>query len=160
MSLHWVHLEQVTLLVFFPTIGLMQETKKNPTDKLHTRTNFQCFVNKALRSAFKKPIISMPSLLRGLRTMSLAKSVPDRLKPQECERTKLRESPPVPYIPEKDKVQEEDAKVEKPPNQDIVGEGHHTQLSCVAQEWDPRGLSHACDSSTGCHQEAWSLQGL
>ncbi len=27
--------------------------------------------------------------------------------------------------------------VEKPPNQDFIGEGHHTQLSCVAWEWDP-----------------------
>jgi hypothetical protein len=39
--------------------------------------------------------------------MSLTKSVPDGLKPQECKRTKLHEPPPVPYNPEKDKVQEE-----------------------------------------------------
>jgi hypothetical protein len=39
--------------------------------------------------------------------MSLAKSVSDGLKPQECERTKLREQMPVPDIPKKDKVQEE-----------------------------------------------------
>jgi hypothetical protein len=39
--------------------------------------------------------------------MSLAKSVLDGLKPQECKRTKLREPPPIPYIPKKDKVQEE-----------------------------------------------------
>ncbi len=39
--------------------------------------------------------------------MSLAISGPDGLKPQECERTKLREPPPIPYIPKKDKVQEE-----------------------------------------------------
>jgi hypothetical protein len=38
--------------------------------------------------------------------MSLAKSVPDKLKPQECERTKLREPPLIPYIPKKDEVQE------------------------------------------------------
>jgi hypothetical protein len=37
--------------------------------------------------------------------MSLAKSVPKGLCPQECERTKLCEPPPVPYIPEKDEVQ-------------------------------------------------------
>ncbi len=43
--------------------------------------------------------------------MSLAKSVPNGLNPQECERTKLREPPPVPFIPEKDKVQEEVAKL-------------------------------------------------
>ncbi len=43
--------------------------------------------------------------------MSLAKSVPGALNPQECKRTKLCEPPPVPYIPEKDKVQEEVAKL-------------------------------------------------
>jgi hypothetical protein len=43
--------------------------------------------------------------------MSLLKSVPEGLKPQECERTKLREPPPVPYVPTKDEVQEEVAKL-------------------------------------------------
>jgi hypothetical protein len=43
--------------------------------------------------------------------MSLAKSVPDGLSPQEFERTKLREPPPVPYVPTKDEVQEEVAKL-------------------------------------------------
>ena len=43
--------------------------------------------------------------------MSLAKSVPDGLKPCECERTKLCEPPPFPYIPEKDKVQKEVTKL-------------------------------------------------
>jgi hypothetical protein len=65
-----------------------------------------------LRSPFKKLIVSTPNLLRGLRTMSLMKSVPEGLNPQECERTKLREPLPVPYIPEKDKVQEEVAKLQ------------------------------------------------
>ncbi len=43
--------------------------------------------------------------------MSLAKSVPKGLNPQECEQTKQREPPPVPYIPKKDEVQEEVAKL-------------------------------------------------
>ncbi len=43
--------------------------------------------------------------------MSLAKSVPNGLNPQECERTKLRKQTPVPYIPKKDKAQEEAAKL-------------------------------------------------
>jgi hypothetical protein len=33
--------------------------------------------------------------------------VPDGLKPQECKRIKLHEPPPVPYVPEKDEVQDE-----------------------------------------------------
>ncbi len=44
--------------------------------------------------------------------MSLTKSVPEGLNPQECERTKLCKPLPVPYIPEKDKVQEEVAKLQ------------------------------------------------
>jgi hypothetical protein len=43
--------------------------------------------------------------------MSLSKSVPEGVKPQECERTKLREPSPVPYVPTKDEVQEEVAKM-------------------------------------------------
>jgi hypothetical protein len=44
--------------------------------------------------------------------MSLAKSVPKGLNPQEFECTKLCKPPPVPYIPKKDKVQEEVAKLQ------------------------------------------------
>jgi hypothetical protein len=43
--------------------------------------------------------------------MSLAKSVPDRLKPRKCKHIKVREPPPVPYIPKKDEVQEEVTKL-------------------------------------------------
>jgi hypothetical protein len=43
--------------------------------------------------------------------MSLLKSVPEGLKPRECVRTKLCEPPPVPYIPTKDEVQEEVARL-------------------------------------------------
>ncbi len=91
--------------------SLNARNKKNTTNELRTRTNFQQFLNEAPRSPFKKLICSTPLLLQGLRTMSIAKSVPDGLKPQECKRTKLRESPPIPYIPEKDEVQEEVARL-------------------------------------------------
>jgi hypothetical protein len=43
--------------------------------------------------------------------MSLLKSVPEGLKPRECKRTKLHEPLPVPYVPTKDEVQEEVAKL-------------------------------------------------
>jgi hypothetical protein len=43
--------------------------------------------------------------------MSLFKSVPDGLKPRECKRTKLHEPPSVPYVPTKDEVEEEVAKL-------------------------------------------------
>jgi hypothetical protein len=43
--------------------------------------------------------------------MSLLKSVPEGLKPRECERTKLHGSPPFPYMLMKDEVQKEVAKL-------------------------------------------------
>ncbi len=85
--------------------------QKNTTNKLPMKTNFQRFLNQAPRSSFKKLIFLTPSLLQGLHTMSLLKSVPEGLKPRECERNKLREPLPVPYVPTKDEVQEEVAKL-------------------------------------------------
>jgi hypothetical protein len=38
--------------------------------------------------------------------MSLAMAVPKGIKDRECKRFALRERPPVPYVPEKDPVQE------------------------------------------------------
>ncbi len=43
--------------------------------------------------------------------MSMEKMVPDHLKPRECKRIKLCEPPPVPYVPEKDEVQDEISKM-------------------------------------------------
>ncbi len=47
-----------------------------------------------------------PRLLRNLHIMSLGKAAPDGLKDRECEKMVLREGPPIPYVPEKDSVQE------------------------------------------------------
>ncbi len=38
--------------------------------------------------------------------MSLAKAAPDGLKDCKCEKMALHERPPIPYVPEKDSVQE------------------------------------------------------
>ncbi len=84
-----------------------KETGKITRDKPRTRTKFQQFLNKMPCSPFKQLIVSTSGLLQGLHMMSLAKSVPKEFNPQECKQTKLREPPPVPYIPKKDKVQEE-----------------------------------------------------
>jgi hypothetical protein len=100
-----------TVKDFFPTSCLTREVKKITTNELHTRTKFLRFLNQAPRSLFKKLIVSMPTLLRGLHTMSLLKSVPEGLKPRECKRVKLCEPPPVPYVPTKDEVQDEVAKL-------------------------------------------------
>ncbi len=48
--------------------------------------------------------------------MSMPKMVPDHLKPRECEGIQLRKPPPVPYVPEKDEVQD---KVSKMRNMEI-----------------------------------------
>jgi hypothetical protein len=106
MSLRWALQEQETPFKFFS----YEETGKITTDEL-TRTAFQRFLNETPRSPFKKLIVSTPGLLRGLHTMSLTKFVPKGLNPQECKQTKLRKPPPVPYIPKKDKVQEEVTKL-------------------------------------------------
>jgi hypothetical protein len=41
----------------------------------------------------------------------MLKMVPEGLKPQECKGIKLRKPPPVPYVPVKDKVQDEVARI-------------------------------------------------
>jgi hypothetical protein len=43
--------------------------------------------------------------------MSLAKLVPDGVKPQEWERSRLHKPPPVPYVLVKNENQEEDSKM-------------------------------------------------
>jgi hypothetical protein len=43
--------------------------------------------------------------------MSMLKRVPDGLKARECEQVELREPLPVPYMPVKDEVQEEVARM-------------------------------------------------
>ncbi len=44
--------------------------------------------------------------------MSQLKMVPKGLKPRECEQIKLCEPPPVPYVPVKDEVQDDVAKMQ------------------------------------------------
>jgi hypothetical protein len=51
-------------------------------------------------------VISTPQLVHALRTKVLAKAVPKGIKDWECKRFALQERPPVPYVPEKDPVQE------------------------------------------------------
>jgi hypothetical protein len=90
---------------------LTREVKKITTNELHTRTKFLHFLNQAPLLLFKKLIVSTLTLQQGLHTMSILKSVPEGLKPRDCEHVKLREPPPVPYVPTKDKLQDEVAKL-------------------------------------------------
>jgi hypothetical protein len=74
------------------------------------KSSFLRFVTQAPCSNFKQLIVTSPTLLQGLREMSMLKMIPEGLKPQECEQVKLHKPPPVPYVPEIDKVQDEVAK--------------------------------------------------
>jgi hypothetical protein len=57
-------------------------------------------------SSFKELIILTLRLVLSLHTMSLAKTVPEGIRDKECKRFALQERPPVPYMPEKDSIQE------------------------------------------------------
>jgi hypothetical protein len=57
-------------------------------------------------SSLKKLIILTPRLVQGLHTMSLVKAVPEGIRDKECKTFTLQEHPLVPYVPEKDPVQE------------------------------------------------------
>jgi hypothetical protein len=70
------------------------------------RTRLQFFLSNPPCSSFKKLIILAPSLIQALCMMSIAKAVPEGIKDRECKRFTLQEPPPVPYVPEKDPVQE------------------------------------------------------
>jgi hypothetical protein len=135
--------------------SLNARKQKNTTNKLLTRTHFQWFLNQAPCLSFKKLIISTPSLLQGLHTMSLLKSVPERLKPRECGHTKLREPPPVPYVLTQDEVQEEVSRLRNLEIKTTIG--HHSELSGVARKQDAGSPSYAHDGGTRCDQETWSF---
>ncbi len=68
-------------------------------------------MTQAPRSKFKELIVTSPKLLRGLHSMSMLKMVPDGLKAKECKQIKLRKPPPVPYVPVKDEIQDEVARM-------------------------------------------------
>jgi hypothetical protein len=68
-------------------------------------------VTQKLLYKFKELIVMSPTLLTGLHTMNMTKTAPDGLKARECERIKLREPPPVPYVPVRDEVQDEVARM-------------------------------------------------
>eukprot|EP00804_Cyclotella_cryptica_P004948 CCRYP_014089-RA/>CCRYP_014089-RA protein AED:0.25 eAED:0.32 QI:0/-1/0/1/-1/1/1/0/114 len=57
------------------------------------------------KSLFKALFVETP-LGRAIGNLKMSKAVPDGLKPQECERGSGRVKPPIPYILEKDDLQE------------------------------------------------------
>ncbi len=60
--------------------------------------------------------------------MSLAKVAPDGLKDCECKKLALRERPPIPYVPEKDSVQEMVASFKEAHLKTLIKEGRELQV--------------------------------
>ncbi len=90
-------------------------TYKSTSPTAHEgKSFFELFLNNKVPTLLKRPplfsykklIISTPRLVQGLRTMSLAKAVLKGIRDKECKRFTLQERPPVPFVPEKDPVQE------------------------------------------------------
>jgi hypothetical protein len=88
--------------------------------------------------------------------MSLAKVVPNGLKPQVCKRLCLRKPPPVPYLPGKDKVQEEVSKMKNLQLKMLIDKDT-TLNSSVVRQRDQESHVDACDGNLGCDQEMWSF---
>ncbi len=124
------------------------------------RTRFQWFHSNTPRSLFKKLVISTPLLLQGLHRMSLAKSVLDGLKPQECKRSRLREPLPVPYMPEKDEVQEEVSKMKNLKIKTSIKKDTTLNFPCGTITLQKGRFFNACKGGARRDQETWSFQGL
>jgi hypothetical protein len=60
--------------------------------------------------------------------MSLAKAAPDGLKDCECEKMALCKCPPIPYVPEKDSVQETDSSYKNNHLKTLIKEGMELQV--------------------------------
>jgi hypothetical protein len=77
-----------------------------PTDAPYVTSKYQQFTSDAPCSSSKNLIVLTRRLLRNLHTISLAKAVPDGLKDRECKKITLCKCTPIPYVPEKDCVQQ------------------------------------------------------
>ncbi len=60
--------------------------------------------------------------------MSLAKVAPDGLKDCKCKKMTLCERPPIPYVPEKDSVQETVSSFKEAPLKTLIKEGTELQV--------------------------------
>jgi hypothetical protein len=119
---------------FFPyELWVARNQEKNSSDKLRTRTAFQKFINKTPHSTFKKLIVSTPGLIRVLHTMSLSKSVPET----KSTRMQVNQVTRGPLHSQERQGPGRSRQATPATIQDFSGEGHHSQLSGVAGEWDP-----------------------
>ena len=68
-------------------------------------TNHHVAPSRCPKELFQGFFVGTP-LSIALRNLKMSKAVPDRLKPQDCKRGNGQVKPPIPYIQEKDKLQE------------------------------------------------------
>ncbi len=115
------------------------------TDAHYARTSFQRFLSNPPLSSFKKLIVSTPRLLRNLHTMSLAKVAPDGLKVCKCKKMTLPERPLIPYVPEKDSVQETVSSFKEAHLKRLIKEA----LQYARGFSHPRGISPRSDQEEG-----------
>jgi hypothetical protein len=80
--------------------------------------------------------------------MSLLKSVPEGPKPRECKRTKLHDPLPVTYIPTKDKVQDEVAKLRNLKIKTTIKKDTMLNFPVWHKNETRKDFSHARDSGT------------
>ncbi len=90
--------------------------------------------------------------------MSIAKAAPDGLKDCECEKMALCERPPIPYVPEKDSVQEMVSSYKDNHLKTLIKEG--TELRSYLALRYARGFSHPRGISPRSNQEKGLLQVL
>ncbi len=69
------------------------------------QTNHHVVLLECPKEFFQGPVVGTP-LGKALDNLKMSKAVPEGLKPQECEHGSSRVKLPIPYIPEKDDLNE------------------------------------------------------
>ncbi len=97
--------------IFFLRAAKRQKDKNSYQQTTHKEFRFPPIRDTSTALKIQASYFDKPFVITSLRKMSMSKMVPNGLKPRECERVKLRKPPPVPYVPEKDEVQDEVSKI-------------------------------------------------
>ena len=92
-----------------------------------------------------------PKLLRGLHSMSMLKTVPEGLKARECKQIKFHEPPPVPYVPVKDEVQDEVARMQSMEIKTTLEKDTTLNLVVWQENGTCKAFFDACNRSKQCN---------
>ena len=83
--------------------------------------------------------------------MSMLKTVPEGLKPRECERIKLRKPPPVPYVPVKDEVQDDVARMLSLEIKTTIKKDTTLNFLVWQENGTCEAIFYACNCSNHCY---------